>query len=300
MSISGIRGVATKTSFALFFLRDADGSTRRGRRRGRGEPARARVQRQGRGPAVARSAERGCSRRTRDAARGLGGARRRPGAVPQRPLLGAAAAPERRRRRPRHRWASRGRRRLLLDAARVHRRGPARVLLHRRERRAQPAPVHPRARAAAAPTMGRRRRRHAGRGRAPRPRAGARRAAWSRDDRIPAAQAERRDRRPARRSSRRSKVPRARGRLGGRRRLDGAGPARDGRGVPPPAPRGVGAARASRPSGRRADGSIAPRPTSPSSRSSRCTSRPSASSSARSCARRSRRRRTPGSGCRCR
>ena len=75
--------------------------------------------------------------------------------------------------------------------------------------------------------------------------------AWSRDDRIPAAQAGVViDRSPVARPGARG-PSRARRRLGGRRRLDGAGDARDGRGLPPPPPRGVGAARASRSSGRR-------------------------------------------------
>ena len=90
MSISGIRGVATKTSFALFFLRDADLDPR-----GRGLRGAAnlrvlvfnvkgedllwldRPNRVVRGP--------------RGSPRGLDGARRRARAVPQRSLLGAAA-----------------------------------------------------------------------------------------------------------------------------------------------------------------------------------------------------------------
>ena len=58
MSISGVSGIATKTSFALFFLRMLS-AREHGARRGRsGQPARARVQREGRGPALARPAER--------------------------------------------------------------------------------------------------------------------------------------------------------------------------------------------------------------------------------------------------
>jgi hypothetical protein len=53
MSIAGISGVATKTSFALFFPPGPDRLARRRRRR-RGQPPGARVQRQGRRPAVAR------------------------------------------------------------------------------------------------------------------------------------------------------------------------------------------------------------------------------------------------------
>ena len=60
----------------------------------RGEPPRPRVQRQGRGPAVARSAER-IVRGPRGSPRRLDGARRRPRSFPQRSLLGAAATPER-------------------------------------------------------------------------------------------------------------------------------------------------------------------------------------------------------------
>ena len=56
MSVSGISGVATKTSFALFFLRVLTASPAV-RRRGCRQPARAGVQRQGRGSAVARPAE---------------------------------------------------------------------------------------------------------------------------------------------------------------------------------------------------------------------------------------------------
>ncbi len=64
MSISGISGVATKTSFALFFLRMLTGHPRRGRR-GRVEPARPGLQREGRGPALARQAEPLLRRRSR-------------------------------------------------------------------------------------------------------------------------------------------------------------------------------------------------------------------------------------------
>ena len=62
--------------------------------RGRRQPARAGLQRQGRGPAVARPAQPAVRRRGR---RGVGRARRRAHAVPQRVLLGAAEAPVRRR-----------------------------------------------------------------------------------------------------------------------------------------------------------------------------------------------------------
>src|SRR6266550_2956209 len=120
---------------------DADLDTRGRGLRG-GEPPRPRVQRQGRGPAVARSAQRGV-RGPRGSPRRLDGARRRPRSIPQRSLLGAAATPEWRCRGPRHRWSFRGRGGLLLDAPRVHRPGPARVLLHRRQRCEEPDPVHP-------------------------------------------------------------------------------------------------------------------------------------------------------------
>ena len=91
MSISGISGVATKTSFALFFLRMLTAREHAGaRRRGRRRPARARVQRQGRGPAVARQAEPRCSTTTRAAGWGALGVE--PAPFPSVSVLGAAAA----------------------------------------------------------------------------------------------------------------------------------------------------------------------------------------------------------------
>ena len=117
MSISGVSGVATKTSFALFFLRVLTASARR-RRGGRGEPPRARVQRQGRGPAVARQAERRFTPTTgppRAGAR-LGVA---PAPFPSVRVLGAASREASPTCRARHRRPARGRRRVRVDTAGV-------------------------------------------------------------------------------------------------------------------------------------------------------------------------------------
>ena len=136
MSIAGISGVATKTSFALFFLRVLTASPSIVGEGGR-EPARAGLQRQGRGSAVARQAQ-PAVRTGRGRGRGVGRDRCRAGAVPQRPVLGAAA-PGWRRPDPRHGRTARGDRRLRLDSAGVRRPRAAGVLLHRRERREEPA-----------------------------------------------------------------------------------------------------------------------------------------------------------------
>ena len=90
--------------------------------------------------------------------------------APPAPALGRRPA-------PRHRRPPRGRGRLRVDAARVHRRGPAAVLLHRRERLEEPAPVHPRARAGPAAAVRRGRGGPARRRRAARPALHAARAA---------------------------------------------------------------------------------------------------------------------------
>ena len=135
-------------------------------RRGRVQPARAGLQREGRGPALARQAEPLLRRRGR---RRVGDARRRARRRSRRVRFWAPARRRsRRRRRPRHRRTPRGRRRVQLDAARVRRRGLPAVPVHRRERREEPDPVHPRTRAVAAEAVRGRRRGHAGRGRAPR------------------------------------------------------------------------------------------------------------------------------------
>ena len=149
MSISGISGVATKTSFALFFLRMLTAHPqRRSARAPRtcacwSSTSRART-------CCGSTSPTGCfDERSR---RGLGLARRRGHAVPQRALLGAAASgrsgdvllPDT---GGRHEGVEV----FTLDAARVHRRGPAcSSCFTDANDRAQPDPVRARARAGTA------------------------------------------------------------------------------------------------------------------------------------------------------
>ena len=199
---------------------DADGVAARVGR-GRGEPARARLQREGRGPALARHAQPPVRRRGR---RGVGGPRRRGLAVPQRAVLGAAAPAIRRRPAARHRRTSGGRGRLHLDAARVHRRGAPALPVHRRQRPAQPDPVRARPRDQPVEAVGGERDRDTGRRRA-----------------APAAAGRLEPRRggpghhrgaagagPAVARRRPRGLPRARGRLRGRFRVERQGDARHG------------------------------------------------------------------------
>ncbi len=133
VSISGISGVATKTSYATFLLHSLF-TSRRPRRRGR-QHARARLQRQGRGPAVPRPGQRPALGRRPRGLREDGPPRRAvleradPRAGPQ--GLGRAA---RRDRQPR-----RGRAVLLLDGARAGDRAPAALPVRRVRGRLEPA-----------------------------------------------------------------------------------------------------------------------------------------------------------------
>ena len=275
MSVSGISGVATKTSFALFFLRMLT--------------AREHAGIVGEGAANLRVLVFNVKGEDllwldtpnrllrRAGARGMGRARGGAVAVPERQVLGAAQAPLRRRRAPRHRRPSRGGRGLHLDPAGVHRRGTPPLPPHRRQRPTQPDPV--RARTRAGPIEALRGRRHgsAGRRGAARPLVPAARA--RRDGAGGAGRA--RDRRPRLARGRRRRLPRAGGRLRAGVRLERAG---DGR---HPVRLHAAAARRLRRGwvtwcrrDRRAASTAAP----PASRwwpSSRCTIRRSGSSSAR-------------------
>ena len=277
MSISGISGVATKTSFALFFLRMLTASPSV-RGRGRREPARAGLQREGRGPALARQAEPPLRRRGR---RGVGGARRRARAVPERCGSGRrpAGAPAT------SSLPDTGGRQEGVDVFSWTPREfidedlPA-VPVHRRERREEPDPVRPRTRAGAVEAVRRRR------GRACRARSCCaippHRTATGAASRSRRSAGERIVTRPAVARRRPRRVPGARGRLRARLGVERPG---DGRARSPRscggctrAPSRIGHARAGP---ARAAASTARRRASPSSRSSRCTTRRSGSWSAR-------------------
>ena len=135
VSISGISGVATKTSYALFLLymllETAQGRALLGP--AAAQHAGARVQRQGRGPAAPGPAEREFADAAARAVAGAGS--RGPRAVPRGALLRAAGAgrggdswsPDAQPRQDAHD--------LRLDAGAIHPPGASAVLLHRRRRR---------------------------------------------------------------------------------------------------------------------------------------------------------------------
>ena len=227
MSISGISGVATKTSFALFFLRMLS--------------AREHAGIVGEGAANMRVLvfnvkgedllwlDRPNARFDDEAREGWAALGVEPAPFPSVAFWAPPEAPLGRRGGARHRRASRRHRGLLVDAARVHRRRPAAVLLHRRQRRQEPAPLHPGARAVTAQAVRGERRGPAGRGRVARPVADPGRALGRAGGRRRPRRADHRGPRVARDRAR--GLPRARRRQRARPRLDRARDAEHGLGV---------------------------------------------------------------------
>ena len=247
MSISGISGVATKTSFALFFLRMLTAREHAGIvGEGAAIAARAGVQREGRGPAVARHAQPPVRR---GRAGGLGRARGGAVPVPERQVLGTAqrrsgdvVLPDTGGRQEGvdvFTWTPRE----FIDEDLLQ------FCFTDANDATQPAPVRPRTRAGPAQALRR------GRGGSARRRGAARPASYAARARRAGAGGARRARdlgpRLARRTPRR--VPRAGGRLRARSRLERAGDGRHGLRVHAQAARRLVAVRSPR-----AGGTVAP------------------------------------------